>query len=36
MSRRIAVEKKRYATWMEDTQGWQFETCKLHKKWECA
>jgi len=25
-----------YAAGMAHTQGWQFETCKLHKKWECA
>ena len=27
MSRRIAVEQKRYAAGMADTEGWQFETC---------
>jgi len=27
---------RRYAAVLADTQGWQFETCKLHKNWECA
>jgi len=27
MSRRIAVEQRRYAAGMVDNQGWQFETC---------
>jgi len=27
MSRRIAVEQRRYAAGMADTEGWQFETC---------
>jgi len=26
-SRRIAVEQRRYATGMVDTQDWQWETC---------
>jgi len=34
MSSRIAFDQK-YAAGM-DTQGWQLETCKLHKNWECA
>jgi len=38
MSRRIAVERIRYATGMADTQGWQFENCwtSLHKNIKCA
>jgi len=28
MSRRIAVDQRRYAAGMADTQGWQFETCQ--------
>jgi len=31
ISRPIAIEKRRYAAGMADTQGWQFETCKMHK-----
>jgi len=31
-SRRI----RSYAAWMADAQGWQFETCTLHKNWECT
>jgi len=27
ISRRIAVEQRRYAAGMADTQGWPFETC---------
>jgi len=27
MSRRIAVEQRRYAAEMADNYGWQFETC---------
>jgi len=38
LSRRIAVEQRRYATEMADTQGWQFEACwtSLHKNWKCT
>jgi len=38
LSRRIAVEQRRCAAGVVDTQGWQFETCwtSLHKNWKCA
>jgi len=36
MPRRIAINQKVCKRGMMDTQGWQFETCKLHKNWECA
>ena len=36
MSRRTAVEQRRYTAGMADIQGWQLETCKSHKNWACA
>jgi len=27
---------RKYAAGLADTQGWQLDTCKLHKNWECA
>jgi len=41
-SSRTAVEQRRYAAGMADTQGWQFPHYtrivhkKLHKNWDCA
>ena len=38
MSRRTAVEQRRYAPGMADTQGWHFKSCwtSLQKNWKCA